>query len=175
MRSFRGGKLQVPKENATRWLRIPTKRDTLTFVPHLHENFARRLRELREERRLSQSQLAGRMQELGIPIDRVAITKIEQAAIESGSTRKPRKVTVEEAVGFAAALDVSLDALIPEPGATPHTLEPLTREHFDERVDELTKDQQRLQLAVHKLEVLYAAILEGLAESESTSKRRAKA
>ena len=126
-------------------------------MPDIHERFAEGLRELREERRLSQSQLARRMQEIGIPMDRVAITKIEQAAIESESARKPRKVTIDEALGFAAVLGVSLDVLISQE-ETRAPAEPLTREHFDKRMERL---DVTIELLFEQIAVLQAPLEQG--------------
>jgi transcriptional regulator with XRE-family HTH domain len=77
----------------------------------VREAFARRLRALREQRRLSQAALAERVTDLGVPIERAAVTRIEWAADPERSDRA-RNVSLEEAVAFAAALDVPLYALL---------------------------------------------------------------
>jgi transcriptional regulator with XRE-family HTH domain len=84
------------------------------------EVFARRLREIRDQRDWSQQQLAERMNELGFTnMDRSTVLKIEQQARPEKKSRTgkgitPRKVSLEEAIGFAAALGVSpVDLLLP--------------------------------------------------------------
>jgi transcriptional regulator with XRE-family HTH domain len=59
-----------------------------------------RIKELRNRHGWSQQQLADRLAELGSPMDRVAIAKLE------GET-KPRGLSLDEALLFALALDVA--------------------------------------------------------------------
>jgi transcriptional regulator with XRE-family HTH domain len=65
--------------------------------------FATRTREVRERRGWTQDDLAERLCELGEPMDRYAIAKIEQGV---------RRVDVGEALAIAAALGVSLPQLL---------------------------------------------------------------
>lgn len=66
------------------------------------ECFAERLREVRAHKRWRQDDLASRLGELGFPLDRVAISKIEKGR---------RSVKLEEAMAIAYALDVSPNQL----------------------------------------------------------------
>lgn len=63
--------------------------------------FSRRLREARDARGWTQQQLAERMGEIGFPINRVTIAKLE-----SGKGRA-RRVTLEEVLALSAALGVA--------------------------------------------------------------------
>jgi transcriptional regulator with XRE-family HTH domain len=125
-------------------LRIPTETDTLaamtreppSFPDPIHRAFARRVRALRVEREWSQGFLAEKMTEFGVPMDRTAIARIEQAAIESEAKLKPRKVSISEAAGFAAAFHVPLAAVLPYDERAFDYSEPVTRQHFDRRMDE---------------------------------------
>jgi transcriptional regulator with XRE-family HTH domain len=73
--------------------------------------FAERLRELRESRHLNQQQLATRLdEEFDIKLDRTAIAKIENG---------DRNVSIEDAVAFAAALNVSPIMLMSPRGTEP--------------------------------------------------------
>lgn len=75
------------------------------------ENFTRRLREARTRRGWSQAELAKRVTALGHALDKTALTKLE-----GGN----RKVTLDDAVALAAALDVPLLAmLLPDEGKVP--------------------------------------------------------
>lgn len=65
----------------------------------------------RQQPRLTQQQLAARLQVEGYPLDRVAVAKIESGL---------REVTDIELVALAAALRVSAGWLLQEPGAWPH-------------------------------------------------------
>ena len=71
-----------------------------------------RVREARHRSRprLTQQQLAARLQVAGYPLDRVAVAKIEIGL---------REVTDIELVALAAALRVSAGWLLREPGAWP--------------------------------------------------------
>lgn len=64
----------------------------------------------REHPRLTQRDLAARLQVAGYPLDRVAVAKIEVGL---------REVTDIELVGLAAVLRVSAGWLLREPGAWP--------------------------------------------------------
>src|SRR4051812_37934736 len=88
-------------------------REPMPFPDDVHRAFARRARALRIEREWSQPHLASRIVSVGVPMDRTAIARIEQAAIESEAKLKPRRVSISEAVGFAAALGVPLNVLLP--------------------------------------------------------------
>jgi transcriptional regulator with XRE-family HTH domain len=91
------------------------------------ENFAWRLREVRRQKGFQQQDLSDAMREAGFPsINRAAISKIEAAARGVGIRQKdraservsaahgdkqvpgpkPRSVSIEEAIAFAAVLDV---------------------------------------------------------------------
>jgi transcriptional regulator with XRE-family HTH domain len=72
------------------------------------ENFTRRLREARTRRGWTQAELAKRVTALGHSLDKTAVTKLE-----GGN----RKVTLDDAVALAAALDVPvLSLLLPAEG-----------------------------------------------------------
>jgi transcriptional regulator with XRE-family HTH domain len=66
------------------------------------ETFARRVREVRERRGWTQQQLAERLRELGVPIDRTKVNRVETGA---------RAVSVDDALAIAAALGVSPSVL----------------------------------------------------------------
>jgi transcriptional regulator with XRE-family HTH domain len=68
----------------------------------IREMFAKRLREMREERGWSQAKLSRRVTELGYRLDKAAMSRIEGGQ---------RTVTLEDAVALAAALGVPLPAL----------------------------------------------------------------
>jgi transcriptional regulator with XRE-family HTH domain len=76
----------------------------------VREAFARRLRTLREQRRLSQAALAERVTGLGVPMERAAVTRIEWAGDPERS--RARNVSLEEAVAFAVALGVPFASLL---------------------------------------------------------------
>jgi transcriptional regulator with XRE-family HTH domain len=67
------------------------------------DSFAERLREVRERKLWRQKDLARRLNELGFPLDRVAISKIES---------KQRSVKIDELAAIAFALDVSPNHLL---------------------------------------------------------------
>jgi transcriptional regulator with XRE-family HTH domain len=69
----------------------------------LGESFAERLKEVRERKRWRQEDLAHRLHELGFPLDRVAISKIEG---------RLRTVKIDELAAIAFALDVSPNHLL---------------------------------------------------------------
>lgn len=77
----------------------------------ISETFATRLREARQRRRWSQAELAQRVTALGHRLDKATIAKIERAGLEE-RTAKARRVTIEDAVALAAALDVPLLSLL---------------------------------------------------------------
>jgi transcriptional regulator with XRE-family HTH domain len=62
------------------------------------EVFSSRLREARDARRWTQQELSARLAELGAPMDRTTIAKLEKGQ---------RQARVEELVAIAVALDVS--------------------------------------------------------------------
>jgi transcriptional regulator with XRE-family HTH domain len=111
-------------------------REPLPFPDPIHRAFARRVRALRLEREWSQGFLAEKMTVFGVPMDRTAIARIEQAAIESEAKLKPRKVSISEAAGFAAAFHVHLAAVLPYDERAFDYSEPVTRQYFDRRMDE---------------------------------------
>jgi len=82
----------------------------------VNQVFAYRLRDVRRAKGWDQKRLADAMGDIGHPIGRVTISKIEAGArgvggehgrepIKQGQTR-PRPVSLEEAIAFAVALDV---------------------------------------------------------------------
>lgn len=74
------------------------------------EVFARRLRQERRARGLSQAELAERVSKLlGIAVDGSAVTRIEKHA---------RAVRLQEAITIAEVLDLPLSALIDDKAAT---------------------------------------------------------
>jgi transcriptional regulator with XRE-family HTH domain len=70
------------------------------------ELFSRRLREIREQQGVTQVELARRMAAQGTPIDRLTILKIERAG-RPEAKGKSRRVSIEEALAFAFALNTS--------------------------------------------------------------------
>jgi transcriptional regulator with XRE-family HTH domain len=70
------------------------------------ELFSRRLREIREQQGLTQAELAERMKDLGTPIDRLTILKIERAG-RPDAKGTSRRVSIGEALAFASALNTS--------------------------------------------------------------------
>jgi transcriptional regulator with XRE-family HTH domain len=66
------------------------------------ETFAKRVREVRERRGWTQQQLADRLRELGVPIDRTKVNRVETGA---------RAVSIDDALAIAAALGVSPSVL----------------------------------------------------------------
>lgn len=70
------------------------------------EAFAERLKQVRQRHGLTQAQLADRLRELGYPIDRVTLSKIERGG------ERAKNVKLEEAFAIAYALDVSPKHLI---------------------------------------------------------------
>ena len=79
------------------------------------EVFASRLRELRERQRLTQQDLADRLEALGAKTDRATI-----ARTESGS----RGIALDDALLYATALNVPLTVLITGPGENPIAVAP---------------------------------------------------
>jgi transcriptional regulator with XRE-family HTH domain len=78
--------------------------------------FAQRLREAREARGLTQRELAQTVKKLGGSLNQSAITRIE---------RGDRKVTIDEMVALAAALDVApVHLFLPIEGDAPVQLTP---------------------------------------------------
>ena len=81
--------------------------------------FAYRLRDARLTKRWTQDELAARMDKIGSPIQRATIAKIESAARGVGGAHgdeppasAQRRVTIDEAVAFAVALDVPVTSLL---------------------------------------------------------------
>lgn len=74
-----------------------TKQKRLT----IGEVFARRLRDVREQKQLTQAQLSELLAELGVSIHRATIAKIE-----NGGTRA-ENISVRDLLAFAAALNVA--------------------------------------------------------------------
>jgi transcriptional regulator with XRE-family HTH domain len=89
--------------------------------PRAEEVFARRTRELREQEEIPQTVLAERLDIHGIKLDGTAITRIE---------RGTRAIRLNEAVAIAAALDVSLDAML-HPGPSPEDALTLAHDHTE--------------------------------------------
>lgn len=73
-------------------------------------NLARRVAAERERRGWSNDGLAGRMTAAGCPIQASAIFKIEKGD-------PPRRITVNELVGFSAVFGIPLTDLLQEPGS----------------------------------------------------------
>lgn len=74
----------------------------------VREVYSRRLREARVHRDWTQQQLADAMKNIGFPVDRATIAKIERGS---------RPLEVSELVAFAAALDVPPAGLFLDPAA----------------------------------------------------------
>jgi transcriptional regulator with XRE-family HTH domain len=81
------------------------KRDETPPPSHV---FARRLRETREDRGLSQRQLAEAMTAVGRPMDRIAVHRMEKIPPE-------RVVSLDEMLGFAKVLEIAPALLISPP------------------------------------------------------------
>jgi transcriptional regulator with XRE-family HTH domain len=78
------------------------------------EVFARRVREVRERQRWSQDDLARRLGELGLPMDRAQVARIE---------RMDRKVSINEVFIIALALNVApVHLLVPVTSFEPEVL-----------------------------------------------------
>src|SRR5947209_3689944 len=72
-------------------------------IPTTSDYLRERISELRLDRGISQQQLSDRLVRLGYQLDRSAVAKVEKGA---------RGVSVDEAVGFALALEAPLLALL---------------------------------------------------------------
>jgi len=70
------------------------------------EVFAVRLREMRNERGRTLEQLAARVNEMGVPMTKTAVLRIEKGE---------RGISLDEAVAFAAALNVVFASLLSPP------------------------------------------------------------
>ncbi|MEZ0096260.1 helix-turn-helix transcriptional regulator [Streptacidiphilus sp. EB129] len=92
------------------------------------ENVAKRIRMERSARQWSTAVLADRMSEAGFPINQSAVWRIE-------SGDPPRRVNLDEAIGFARVFEISLEDLIgpPEAGENAH-LQRLLAEYADASV-----------------------------------------
>ena len=132
---------------------MTTTRKPLPFPDDIHKEFAKRLRELRIKRGLSQVDLAALVTSVGIVIDRTAVARIEQAAIESESKLKPRKVSIDEALGFAWALKIRLSVLMPDYEKGFDNYEPVTRAHFDKTVKQLEANFYALATAIREVQI----------------------
>lgn len=75
----------------------------------------RRMREIRDRRGMSQRDLERELKKLGVPISQSAIALIETGQPSRPGQKTPRKVSLDEAVAIAAALDVPLDDIYREP------------------------------------------------------------
>ena len=75
----------------------------------------RRMREIRDRRGVSQRELKRRLKKLGVPISQSAIALIETGQPSRPGQKTPRKVSLDEAVAIAAALDVPPEQLYREP------------------------------------------------------------
>lgn len=67
--------------------------------------FAARVKQLRKRQNLSQQELSDRLAELGWPIHRLTIAKIEKGA--DGESPRANGVTLNDVLAFSAALSVS--------------------------------------------------------------------
>ncbi|MFJ2578432.1 helix-turn-helix domain-containing protein [Kitasatospora aureofaciens] len=75
------------------------------------ENAARRLKMERESRGWSTAEVARRMSETGFPINQSSVWRIE-------SGEPPRRINLDEAIGFAKIFDITLAELVgPSGGA----------------------------------------------------------
>jgi transcriptional regulator with XRE-family HTH domain len=73
---------------------------------------ARRIKQKREERGWTMEALAQRMTEAGCQMQKSAVAKIESPA----AGERPRRISLDEAVTFAAVFGVSLTSLLVDPG-----------------------------------------------------------
>lgn len=93
--------------------------------------FARRMREEREHKGISQAHVSMQLALFsGVKVDSTAITRIEKGT---------RRISLDEAVGIAEALDVSLDYL----------LEPAPTSDLDEQIEVARKEQEQVELHLH--------------------------
>lgn len=112
----------------------------------VERTFARRMRELRQARGLSQAKLAAQMRRLGLTLDPSAVTRIEKNA---DTDEGARAIYLGEAVVVARALGVRLDEMIREV-KTPY--------------DKLLQARQRLVRAQEALDVFQFRIDEARRE-----------
>ncbi|GAA3837232.1 helix-turn-helix domain-containing protein [Streptomyces chiangmaiensis] len=87
-----------------------TRRETGSEVPLLYSegNAAARVALEREVRGWSTTELAARMTQAGVPMNQTAVWRIE-----SGTPR--RKITLDEALGFARVFELPLEELMSPP------------------------------------------------------------
>ncbi|MGD6743011.1 helix-turn-helix domain-containing protein [Streptomyces sp. BH106] len=81
---------------------------------------ARRLREVRKRRDLTAQQLADRVADLGVPMNRAVLVKIENGRREN--------ISVAELLGFALALDCSPLSLLLPTDNSPYAVTPTRTE-----------------------------------------------
>lgn len=115
----------------------------MNAMPLPSDTFARRLRQERERRGITQAQLADRIAELlGIHLDPTAVTRIE---------KQERAVRLDEAVAAAKALGLPLAALLEE------DMVQRNGQEIQQRLIELTEAQQvweRQRQEIQRLTVL---------------------
>jgi len=103
----------VPSEQPRALARVGWKEDLEAAgktVISPGEAFAQRLREVRERRRLSQAQLAKRLDELSHSIDRVVLTRIEaggQPKASAANKVRAQNIRLKDVLAICAALNVS--------------------------------------------------------------------
>lgn len=113
-------------------------------VPGAGSVFARRLRQERQRRGLSQADLATQLTDfMGMPIDTSAISRIES---------EDRSIRLEEATACAAVLHLPVTALLVDDPAVD------LRRAMNELFDELAAANADLQAAVQRVEQLTTAI-----------------
>lgn len=122
-----------------------------TLDEQTEQMFASRMREVREDRKLSQAALAQKLaSEYGITLDASAITRIEQrrqpfesmSANEQAKGSTGRAIRLGEAAAIAAALETTLDALL-EPD------HPLLRQRLAMLGERVEQSKRAFQSAQH--------------------------
>jgi transcriptional regulator with XRE-family HTH domain len=105
------------------------------------QQFARRVREVREAQGLSQQQVSERLAGIGVKIDRTAVARVENGT---------RRVTVDEVFQFAQALNASPLELLTAGGRVVELDERLQRMkesllEFDHELTEKRAELERLR------------------------------
>jgi transcriptional regulator with XRE-family HTH domain len=114
---------------------------------------ARRVAREREKRDLSYEALAIQMKRHGCPINASALYRIEKGDNQTG---KPRRITVDELMGFAAVFNIPVERLLEAP-------EVAARQDFVELIDvwqQASEDQERARGRVKTAMIVLRAMVE---------------
>jgi transcriptional regulator with XRE-family HTH domain len=110
------------------------------------ENAAQRLKMERESRGWSTAEVARRMSEAGFPINQSSVWRIESAD-------PPRRINLDEAIGFAKVFGLTLEDLIGPPevfvDSTMRRLVALFQEALD-RAQDMLDEMDRAEAAMHE-------------------------